>query len=550
MKKERDASLLEVRHNQFSCFRLFSRPMLSPIIQRINQIGILAGDEGIEANKKRFVVYESILMSLGGILWGVICLILNRQEQSVIPFAYVVLSAFNIGLFARYKWFSFTQGFQTGISLLLPFLFQWHLGGFYASGGVMLWALLSLAASLSYSNTRASVIWLITYVILTAFSGIYDPAFASWFPSDYDMELSIGLISMNIAVVSSLIFVLVIFYVNENTNSYAKVKDAQQMLIQSEKLAALGQLSAGIAHEINTPLGAIKAIAQEAQAMGKMLVYNLLELYRTLSPQEISWFLDFIEKHKVKKEFLTTREERPLRMMLQKELEARNVEHASLLANKLCQINVYTIDGNLEKLIGPKFQVIVDTLHLLFLEQKNNHTALTSVEKASRIVKALKMYLHTSEKNNPEKFNLRESLDTVLTIYQNQIKHGIRVAIDVADDIEMVGYSEEIGQVWTNLIVNACQAMNFAGTLVIKANLKNSIAHISISDNGCGIPPEIGDRIFDAFYSTKKIGEGSGLGLDIAKNIVLKHNGRIYYTSEMGVGTTFHVELPKNIETK
>jgi signal transduction histidine kinase len=114
----------------------------------------------------------------------------------------------------------------------------------------------------------------------------------------------------------------------------------------------------------------------------------------------------------------------------------------------------------------------------------------------------------------------------------------------------MVGYSEEIGQVWTNLIVNACQAMNFAGTLVIKANLKNSIAHISISDNGCGIPPEIGDRIFDAFYSTKKIGEGSGLGLDIAKNIVLKHNGRIYYTSEMGVGTTFHVELPKNIETK
>ena len=524
--------------------------MLSPIIQRINQIGILAGDEGIEANKKRFVVYESILMSLGGILWGVICLILNRQEQSVIPFAYVVLSAFNIGLFARYKWFSFTQGFQTGISLLLPFLFQWHLGGFYASGGVMLWALLSLAASLSYSNTRASVIWLITYVILTAFSGIYDPAFASWFPSDYDMELSIGLISMNIAVVSSLIFVLVIFYVNENTNSYAKVKDAQQMLIQSEKLAALGQLSAGIAHEINTPLGAIKAIAQEAQAMGKMLVYNLLELYRTLSPQEISWFLDFIEKHKVKKEFLTTREERPLRMMLQKELEARNVEHASLLANKLCQINVYTIDGNLEKLIGPKFQVIVDTLHLLFLEQKNNHTALTSVEKASRIVKALKMYLHTSEKNNPEKFNLRESLDTVLTIYQNQIKHGIRVAIDVADDIEMVGYSEEIGQVWTNLIVNACQAMNFAGTLVIKANLKNSIAHISISDNGCGIPPEIGDRIFDAFYSTKKIGEGSGLGLDIAKNIVLKHNGRIYYTSEMGVGTTFHVELPKNIETK
>ncbi len=523
--------------------------MISTLTNKINAIGILPGDEGIDANKKRFVVYESILMSLGGILWGVICLTLHRYEQSIIPFAYVILSAINISFFARYKWFAFTQGFQTGISLLLPFLFQWHLGGFYASGGVMIWALLSLAASLSYSNTRASIIWLITYVLLTAFSGIFDPVFATLSPSNYDMDFSIGLISMNIAVVSSLIFVLVIFYVNENTNSYAKVKDAQQMLIQSEKLAALGQLSAGIAHEINTPLGAIKAIAQESQAMGKTLVHNLLELYRKLSPQEILLLIDFIENHKVKNEFLTTREERPLRMVLQKELEALGIEHSSLLSNKLCQINIYSIDENLMTLVGPNFRLIVDTLHVLFLEQKNNHTTLTSVEKASRIVKALKMYLHTSETNVPEKFNLRESLDTVLTIYHNQIKHGIRVAIDVPEEIELTGYSEEIGQVWTNLIVNACQAMNFAGTLVIKASMKNTIAHITISDTGCGIPAEIGDRIFDAFYSTKKIGEGSGLGLDIVKNIVLKHNGKIYFESTVGSGTTFHVELPKLFET-
>jgi len=225
------------------------------------------------------------------------------------------------------------------------------------------------------------------------------------------------------------------------------------------------------------------------------------------------------------------------------------LEHASLLANKLCQINIYSIDDKLEKLIGTNFHLIVDTLHLLFVEQKNNHTTLTSVEKASRIVKALKMYLHTSETNLPEKFNLRESLDTVLTIYHNQIKHGIRVAIDVPEDIDIHGYSEEIGQVWTNLIVNACQAMNFTGTLVIKASVKQTIAHITISDTGCGIPDEIGERIFDAFYSTKKIGEGSGLGLDIVKNIVLKHNGKIYFESKVGVGTTFHVELPKQIES-
>jgi signal transduction histidine kinase len=522
--------------------------MFKPLIQRINKIGILPGDDSLLANKKRFVVYEAILMSCGGIGWGTFCFFyLERPAQSLIPFGYVILSAINVSLFARLKIFSITQTIQTGISLLLPFLFQWFLGGFYASGGVMIWALLSLAASLSYSSSRTSIIWLIVYVLLTILSSVFDGFFASHYAPAYEMDLSVELISANIAVVSSLIFMLVIFFVNENSSSYAKVKDAQQMLIQSEKLAALGQLSAGIAHEINTPLGAIKAIAQESQAMGKTLVNSLLELYRTLSPQQLQLLLDFLENHKVKNEFLTTREERPLRMVLQRELEAHGVAQSSLLANKLCQINIYELDNRLEKLIGPQFDLIVNTLNLLFLEQKNNHTTLISVEKTSRIVKALKMYLHTSEANEPERFNLRESLDTVLTIYHNQIKHGIRVAVDVDETIEMVGFSEEIGQVWTNLIVNACQAMNFTGTLIIRASLKNTIAHISISDTGCGIPDEIGDRIFDAFYSTKKIGEGSGLGLDIVKNIVLKHNGKIYYESQVGKGTTFHVELPKHL---
>ncbi|MFM9005504.1 MAG: hypothetical protein ACKOSR_08385, partial [Flavobacteriales bacterium] len=379
----------------------------------------------------------------------------------MIPFGYVILSALNISLFARTKNFAFTQFFQTGISLLLPFLFQWFLGGFYASGGVMIWALLSLAASLSYSNTRSSIVWLITYVLLTIVSGVCDNFFVIQFANAIDMDTSIGVMTGNIIVVSSSVLALVIFYVNENLSSYAKVKDAQQMLIQSEKLAALGQLSAGIAHEINTPLGAIKAIAQESKAMGKTLVGNLLELYRVLSPEEIKTLLEIVETHKIKNEFISTREERPLRMALQQELENRQIPQASLLANKLSQISVYTLDTSLEKLVGPNFALVVDTLHLLFLDEKNNHTTLTSVEKASRVVRALKMYLHSSETNEPERYNLRESLDTVLTIYNNQLKHGIRVSVDVPEEISLVGYAEEIGQVWTNLIVNACQAMEF-----------------------------------------------------------------------------------------
>lgn len=91
--------------------------MISTIIPRINKIGILESDEGIHANKKRFVVYEAILMSLGGIGWGTFCLFyLDRPAQSLVPYGYVILSAINIFLFAKYKRFIVTQAFQTGIS--------------------------------------------------------------------------------------------------------------------------------------------------------------------------------------------------------------------------------------------------------------------------------------------------------------------------------------------------------------------------------------------------------------------------------------------------
>jgi len=524
--------------------------MFRAIISAINRIGILPGDDGMTANKKRFVVYEAILMSFGGLGWGTLCFFyLDRPLQSLVPYSYIILSAINIFLFARYKIFFYTQAFQTGISLLLPFLFQWFLGGFYASGGVMIWALLSLAISLSYSNSRASIFWLLTYLALTVVSAFFDDYFSKQYSIAYDMATSIGLITLNIAAVSTLIFVLVIFYANENTRSYSQVKDTQQMLIQSEKLAALGQLSAGIAHEINTPLGAIKAIAQESHAMGRNLVSSILQLAATSTKEELQVILAFIDSHSVKKEFLTTREERPIRQHLQHQLDEFKVEHSSLLASKLCQINIYDINNGLEKLIGPNFHLIVDTLHVLFLEQKNNNTTLTSVEKASRIVKALKMYLHSPEDNVPEQYNLRESIDTVLTIYHNQIKHGIRVVVDIPENIQLQGYVEQIGQVWTNLIVNACQAMDFKGTLTIKAQTESKDIHITVTDTGCGIPAEIGDRIFEAFYSTKKIGEGSGLGLDIVKNIILRHSGDIYFESQVGKGTTFHVILPIHLTT-
>lgn len=510
----------------------------------LNQIGILPTDDTLNINRKRFVVYEAIAMSMGGLLWGSICLLLGKNEQCIIPYGYVVMSFLNILYFKKSHNFLVVQSIQTGISLLLPFLFQWHLGGFFGSGGVMIWALLSLAASLSYVSIKTSIIWLFIYVILTVFSGIYDYYFQSLFLTDISEELSLTLFIMNIAIVSILIFSLMLFYVNENTKSFNTIQETQHMLVQSEKMAALGQLSAGIAHEINTPLGAIKSISTETANSEIKLFDKLIQLHSTLTPEEFKTFGDFIQSHSTKNEYLSTREERQMISELTKELNALEISNARALASKLVQVEIYSIPNELKHISTNNFQIVTEVLYSIFIKEKNCLTINTAVEKASRIVRALKVYLHSTENHEPEYFDLKENLETVLTIYHNQIKHGVQVNLDIPELPKIKGFTDEINQVWTNLIVNSCQAMKFNGTLTIQAEKSENGILVRISDTGHGISAEVGDKIFTTFYTTKSSGEGSGLGLDIVRKIIENHKGKIWYESIINQGTTFYVELP------
>ncbi len=141
--------------------------------------------------------------------------------------------------------------------------------------------------------------------------------------------------------------------------------------------------------------------------------------------------------------------------------------------------------------------------------------------------------------------DLQEGIETVLTIYQNQIKHHI----ELVRRFEAVGpitcLPDELNQVWTNLIHNALQAMNFRGTLTVGVHAAGDDVVVTVRDTGCGIPEVLRERIFDPFFTTKPSGEGSGLGLDIVRRIVEKHGGRILVDSIEGEGTRFEVILPR-----
>jgi signal transduction histidine kinase len=143
--------------------------------------------------------------------------------------------------------------------------------------------------------------------------------------------------------------------------------------------------------------------------------------------------------------------------------------------------------------------------------------------------------------------SLTEGIETILTLYQNQLKQGVEVIRNYRDLPPILCYPDELNQVWTNLIHNALQAMANRGTLILEVTQVAAQAQISITDSGSGIPPEIKSKIFEPFFTTKPPGEGSGLGLDIVKKIITKHGGQITVESQPG-RTTFSVLLPIKLQ--
>lgn len=156
----------------------------------------------------------------------------------------------------------------------------------------------------------------------------------------------------------------------------------------------------------------------------------------------------------------------------------------------------------------------------------------------------LSLILEKGTEDRPEYLSIPETIDTVLIIYHNQLKYGIEVTKEYEPDLPAIlGVPDQLSQVWTNIVSNAIQATQGKGALHIRVVREGEEIVASFTDSGPGIPKEIQDKIFEAFFTTKPAGEGTGLGLDISRRIVEKHGGRIYFESEPGK-TTFFVRIP------
>ncbi|MGE8720113.1 PAS domain-containing sensor histidine kinase [Leptospira terpstrae] len=344
------------------------------------------------------------------------------------------------------------------------------------------------------------------------------------------------------------------FAVKERTKELNRILEdlqkTQDQLILSEKMATLGQLVAGVAHEINNPLAAIAAFSEQIyNRMGNFgsRLFQIKECFSKYSDEEINEIVAWIiELFTIKPKSYIFSDARKAKKTLESIFINLKIESAYDMADRIVDLGVSDFFLENENFL-PYFKSSI--LLELVLSELNTLRSIESirlaVERTSKIVYSLKNYGRFDRNEAKSDINLVDTIETVLTLYQSKMKSGVEcIRLYNANPI-IAGYPDELIQIWTNLIYNALQAMAFKGTLTIKVEELEKEVVVRVKDTGSGIPLAIQKRIFEPFYTTKEKGEGTGLGLGIVKQSVEeRHHGRIQFQSEPGK-TEFQVTLPK-----
>jgi len=273
----------------------------------------------------------------------------------------------------------------------------------------------------------------------------------------------------------------------ELTDLNEQLSMAQAQLLQSEKLASIGQLAAGVAHEINNPISFV------------------FSNFGTLAT-----YVDSL-----------------LRMLVRYEQAERFITDPDVLKDI----------ADLRQQVDLDF--LQDDVLVLMAESREG------IERVRKIVQDLKDFSRVDAHQEWQWADLHHGIDSTLNIVNNEVKYKADIVKEYGAMPEVECLPSQINQVIMNIVVNGAQAIQGPrGRITIRTGTVADQVWIEIADNGCGIPPAIRSRIFDPFFTTKPVGTGTGLGLSLSYGIIQKHRGRIDVQSEEGVGTVFRIELP------
>lgn len=270
--------------------------------------------------------------------------------------------------------------------------------------------------------------------------------------------------------------------VEERTRELQK---AHALLLQSEKMALVGQIAAGVAHEINNPLGFISCNLESLRKFSERILVFLMA-----QSESIAKYCPAEELARID--------------------ELRTKAHINRIVNEIPEMVVESLEG---------------------------------VGRIKEIVSNLKGFARVDDKEFISA-DVNDTINKALNIVRNELKYVATIVTDFGGIPPIKGLPNQLAQVFMNLLVNAAQAIEGHGEIRIKTWQESEYVYASVSDTGGGIPEEVKDRIFEPFFTTKEVGKGTGLGLPICYDIINKHSGEILVSSNVGKGTTFTIRLP------
>ncbi|HEX5808779.1 MAG TPA: ATP-binding protein [Anaerolineales bacterium] len=331
----------------------------------------------------------------------------------------------------------------------------------------------------------------------------------------------------------------------------ARLAQNESLLHQQEKMAALGTMSAGLAHELNNPAAAAQRSAaqlKDSQARWLSLTHQIESA--AFQQGQTEWLNSFIEEttHRFGSPLKLDALERIDRVdQLQTWLEESGVESAWELAPAMVTFgwDVAALESLRQELLPSLFDLALQWLGICCVMMSLLLEVIQTTDRISQIVRAVKSYTYLDQAPLLE-VDVHEGLENTLLIMQHKLKKGVTVKRDYSPDLPPIeAYASELNQVWTNIIDNAIDAMDGKGEIKIRTYQEDHLVVVEITDNGPGVPEDIQSRIFDPFFTTKAPGQGTGLGLHISHDIIANHHhGQILFASRPGE-TTFRILLPR-----
>jgi signal transduction histidine kinase len=509
------------------------------------------GDDAETRLRKTQLTFAAILVVPAGILWGALYYAYDERSVAAIPVAYALITGLDVVVLFRRRDFELFRRVQQVLIFVLPVVLQYALGGFVGSGLVIVWAFLAPLLAILFGEPREATGWFLAFVAAVAASALLQPNLRVDNHLPHGLVLAFFVLNVS-AVAATTIFVLYSFVTDRRKLRTLEVAylNQEMALRQSEKLATLGTLAAGIAHELNNPAAATGRAAEQLRDVASRLEEAGLRLRTvTLSPeaQEALRALQARARDRASvPSDLDALGRADKEAAVEDWLDDRGVSDPWNLAAPLSEqgFDPPALAKLADAVGAAALPAVLEWAASLFPVYRLLYEIRQGSARVSEIVGALKSYSYLGQAP-AQTVDLREGLDDTLVILRSRLKDGITVRRDYGADVPKVpAYGSELNQVWTNILVNAADAMHGKGAITIRTRRDGDAAVVEIEDDGPGIPEDVLPRIFDPFFTTKGPGKGTGLGLSTSHAIVTqRHGGEIRADSRPG-RTVFTVRLP------